>query len=110
VSHVDFSPCPHCWLCHEYTLSTLLPTYSPHTPLPPPSPPFPLCPPPVQLTDVDPPYGKAPTAQLAEKLPEKGRAGEVFDTTREMLLETQVRVRVCWDDECMCRGGGGVEG
>jgi hypothetical protein len=39
---------------------------------------------------VDPPYGKAPTAQLAEKLPEKGRAGEVFDTTREMLLETQV--------------------
>jgi len=49
-----------------------------------------------QLTDVDPPYSKAPTAQLADKLPEKGRAGEVFDTTREMLLETQV-----------CLGGGG---
>jgi hypothetical protein len=44
----------------------------------------------VQLTDVDPDYGKAPTAQLADKLPESGRAGEVFDTTREMLLETQV--------------------
>jgi hypothetical protein len=45
----------------------------------------------LQLTDVDPPYGKAPAAQLAEKLPESGRTGEVFDTTREMLLETQVR-------------------
>jgi hypothetical protein len=44
----------------------------------------------VQLTDVDPPYGKAPAAALAEKLPESGRTGEVFDTTREMLLETQV--------------------
>lgn len=42
-----------------------------------------------QLTDVDPPYGKAPAAALAEKLPESGRTGEVFDTTREMLLETQ---------------------
>ena len=51
----------------------------------------------MQLTDVDPPYGKAPTAQLAEKLPETGRAGEVFENTREMLLETQV----CWADTVM---------
>lgn len=52
----------------------------------------------LQLTDVDPDYGKAPTAQLADKLPESGRAGEVFDTTREMLLETQV-----WPPFTPCR-------
>jgi hypothetical protein len=48
----------------------------------------------LQLTDVDPPYGKAPTAQLADKLAGEGTAGaELFDGPREMVLETQVRAK-----------------
>jgi hypothetical protein len=47
----------------------------------------------LQLTDVDPPYGKAPTAQLADKLAGEGTAAaELFDGPREMVLETQVWV------------------
>ncbi|WIA40450.1 hypothetical protein OEZ86_013807 [Tetradesmus obliquus] len=43
-----------------------------------------------QLTDVDPPYGKAPTAQLADKLAGEGTAAaQLFDGPREMVLETQ---------------------
>lgn len=60
----------------------------------------------LQLTDVDPPYGKAPTAQLAEKLPETGRAGEVFENTREMLLETQVGVGVATTGGSLAAGLG----
>lgn len=50
----------------------------------------------LQLTDVDPPYGKAPTAQLADKLAGEGTAAaQLFDGPREMVLETQVRRRAC---------------
>jgi hypothetical protein len=58
----------------------------------------------LQLTDVDPPYGKAPTAQLADKLAGEGTAGaELFDGPREMVLETQVGKyswRLCYI--CLC--------
>eukprot|EP00775_Hariotina_reticulata_P012148 gene12148-12286_t len=42
-----------------------------------------------QLTDVDPPYGKAPTAQLAEKLTGQGPASKIFEGPKEMVLTTQ---------------------
>lgn len=47
-----------------------------------------------QLTDVDPPYGQAPTAQLADRLAGQGRAAELLEGPREMVLTTQVRTFV----------------
>lgn len=44
-----------------------------------------------QLTDVDPAYGKAPTAALAETLAAEGMpAAELLDSTKEMVITTQV--------------------
>lgn len=46
----------------------------------------------LQLTDVDPPYGKAPTAQLADKLvTDDSPAKEFLEGPKEMVLTTQVR-------------------
>jgi hypothetical protein len=48
----------------------------------------------LQLTDVDLPYGKAPTAQLAEKLTGQGPAAKIFEGPKEMVMTTQVDVMV----------------
>lgn len=47
----------------------------------------------LQLTDVDPPYGKAPMAQFAEKVvPDDSPAKEFLEGSKEMVLTTQVCV------------------
>jgi hypothetical protein len=44
----------------------------------------------LQLTDVDPPYGKAPAVAIAEKLEVEGPVGDLLVETKELLKDTQV--------------------